>query len=366
MAAVELAAIGTVADVVPLVDENRSIVHGGLALMNDSRVEGIRQLVAVTKLVDKPALAAEDIAFSLGPRLNAAGRLNQASLGVELLVSESRQRVEQLAEYIHNLNSSRDSIERKIYKAAKKQLEAEFDPLNEPGIVVADRGWHQGVIGIVAGRLAEKYARPTVVISTDEHDIEKDGVGSARSALGINLYKALADSDEHLTSFGGHRAAAGCASPQEMSMRSGRHFLKRSASRQMSSSWFLKSRLILKVAFAELTLTAIREIEQLAPFGQENPRPVLCATRTNLVGEPKTMGESGRHLSVQLEQHGIRLRCVAFGFGDWAEPIQRADRPLDIVFQPYINEFRRNAFGPIAADGLACERRIAPGHTPVT
>ena len=340
VAAVELAAVGTVADVVPLIDENRLIVRAGLGFLVDSRIEGLRQLMALTGLDKKPQLGAEDIGFTLGPRLNAAGRLNQASLGVELLVSDSRQRVEQLAEYINNLNSSRDSIERKILKAARKQIDQQFNPEQEPAIVVADRGWHRGVIGIVAGRLAEKFHRPTVVISLDETDTKRPGVGSGRSALGIDLYQALGSAEDHLVQFGGHRAAAGLQiEPHEVDAFREAFFEGVS---QQADVLKLEPELAIDIeaAFAELTLPTLREMERMAPFGQDNPRPVLCASEVNLVGEPKRMGEGGRHLSLQLEQHGIRLRAVAFGNGDWAEELAAVGGSIDVVFKPSINEFR--------------------------
>ena len=155
--AVGIAAIGTVADVVPLVDENRILVRHGLQSLRQRPTPGLAALMKLTKLDQKAALDCEDIGFMLAPRLNAAGRLGQAQLGVELLTTESAERAAALAEYLHELNSSRDSLERSIYLAANKQVQQEFDPEHNAALVLAGRGWHAGVIGIVAGRLAEKY-----------------------------------------------------------------------------------------------------------------------------------------------------------------------------------------------------------------
>jgi len=340
VSAVGLAAIGTVADVVPLVDENRSIVRSGLKFLKDSDIDGIRQLLKLTKLDTKPELSAEDIGFTIGPRLNAAGRLGQATLGVELLTSNSLHRVEQLAEYINNLNSSRDSIERKISKAANKQIKDQFDPQTQPAIVVADRGWHKGVIGIVAGRIADKYQRPTVVISLDEHDESKPGVGSCRSSMGIDLYDALSNCREDLLTFGGHRAAAGIKIRADQ-VDAFRESMFEAVSSQADIVEMVPELSIdIEASFAELTLKTLNVIEKMSPFGQSNPRPVLVASDVTIVGSPKKMGENDRHLSMKLDHHGIRLRAVAFGKGDWAEELEQAGGPFDFAFHPVINEFR--------------------------
>ncbi len=208
MSAMGLVALGTVADVVPLVDENRILVRHGLVSLKHRPTVGLAALMKVTELDQKSALASEDIAFTLAPRLNAAGRFGQAQLGVELLTTESTERATALAEYIHQLNTSRDSLERSIYLAANKQAKEQFDPEGDAALVLGGVGWHPGVIGIVAGRLAEKYHRPVVVVGFDQAGV-KPGSGSARSAGGLDLHQTLARCGEHLLSHGGHAAAAG-------------------------------------------------------------------------------------------------------------------------------------------------------------
>ncbi len=208
MMAIGWAAIGTVADVVPLVGENRILVHYGVACLKNDCGLGLQQLMRVTQLDEKVRLRADDIGFTLAPRLNAAGRLGQAALAIELMVTNDPARALALAEYVHQLNVSRDSLDRKIYNAAKKELQEKHDPDNDPAIVLADPNWHVGVIGIVAGRLAEKYGLPTVLISLDPTGV-KAGTGSCRNGGGeFDLYDALANCREYLEGFGGHRAAA--------------------------------------------------------------------------------------------------------------------------------------------------------------
>ena len=181
--AVGLAALGTVADVVPLVDENRVLVHHGLASLAQCPTLGLATLMKIAKVESKingdgkPRLDSEDIGFSLAPRLNAAGRLAQAQLGVELLVTDRADRALELAQYIDQLNGSRQTLERSMQIAAKKQIEERFNEADDPAFVLADRGWHAGVIGIVAGRLAEKYHRPVVLVALDAMG-NRPGVGS--------------------------------------------------------------------------------------------------------------------------------------------------------------------------------------------
>lgn len=337
--AVGLTALGTVADVVPLIDENRIIVRQGLLSVQHQPPLGLAELLKVTKLAEKSSLSSEDIGFMIAPRLNAAGRLGQAALGVELLTTESPERATALAQYLHELNQSRDKIERSIYLAAKKQAEQEFDPVGDAALVLAGEGWHAGVIGIVAGRLAERYHRPVVLISLDATGI-KPGVGSCRSPNGLNLYTALTTCSDFLVGYGGHAAAAGLqiATDQVDTFRAA--FCEFAAGAMSEEDQIAEIEIDAEASLGQLTRTIVEQIEQLAPFGSGNPRPILCASGVKLVGEPKKMGGGDRHLSVRLGQHGTKMRAVAFGQADWAEPMQELAGPMDIAFRPIINEFR--------------------------
>ncbi len=203
-----LAAIGTVADVVPLIDENRIIVTSGLRALVAQPLPGLKKLLRSAKLEDCRQLSSEDIAFSIAPRLNAAGRLSQAQLGVELLTTNDDTRAEALSSYIETLNSNRESIERSITLAAHKQAKEVHVVHEDPAIVLAHSSWHAGVIGIVAGKLAERYHKPVVIIAIDPLGA-KPGTGSARSPSGVNLHAALESCRDLLVGCGGHAAAAG-------------------------------------------------------------------------------------------------------------------------------------------------------------
>jgi single-stranded-DNA-specific exonuclease len=341
--AVGLVAMGTVADIVPLVDENRIIVKHGLSSLRSQPTLGIAAMLKLTGLDQKKELSAEDIAFTLAPRLNAAGRLGQATLGVELLTTDNPERASALAEYLNELNSSRDSLERSIYLAANKQAQEQFDPVGDSALVLAGRGWHPGVIGIVASRLVDKYHRPVVVIAIDELGL-KPAVGSGRSVPGFNLHAALGACAETLLSFGGHAAAAGLKiDPAQIdAFRAG--FAEHASGEISTASRTAELRIDAEVPFSSLSTEAVLLLERLAPFGCGNPRPVLCAANVSLSEAPRKIGGGERHLSLRLDQGGTRLRSVAFGGGEWAEAIAAVSGELAVAFRPVINEYkgRRN------------------------
>ncbi len=338
LAAVGLAAVGTVADVVPLLDENRILVRHGLVSLRQRPLPGIAALLRVTGLDQKPQLSAEDIGFTLAPRLNAAGRLGQAQLGVELITTQSPDRAVSLAEYIHELNNSRETLERSVYLAAHKQAKEQSDPEAEPALVLAGVNWHPGVIGIVAGRLAEKYHRPVVIISWDQLGT-KPGIGSARSAGSLNLHQALAACSQHLLSHGGHAAAAGLKIEESKLDAFRADFCEYVAGEMSHEDRIAEVQIDAEATLSQLTLKTVEQIEQLAPFGNSNPRPILCASGVTLVGSPRRMGSGERHLALRVRQHGVTIRGVAFGQGEAADELASLAAPLDVAFRPVINEF---------------------------
>lgn len=339
VSAVGLAAMGTVADVVPLVDENRVLVRYGLSSLKEKPGVGLDALMKLAELDRKPYLDAEDIGFALGPRLNAAGRLGQAQLGVELLVTDRPDRAEELARYINGLNESRQKLERGIYLAASKQAKDTFDPSCDAALVLAERGWHPGVIGIVAGRLAEKYHRPTVLIALDPLGV-KPGTGSARSVPGFDLHAALCRCGEYLVAHGGHAAAAGLTIEQSQVEAFRAAFCELAAEEIREELRVAELRIDAEAPLSAFTLKVVGQIEQLAPFGQSNARPLLCTSGVTLAEPPRQIGASGNHLALKLTQHNVTLRAVAFGGGEWAEELAGVSAPLDVAFRPVINSFR--------------------------
>ena len=337
--AVGLAAIGTVADVVPLIDENRILVRFGLGCLKSQPTVGIAALLRSTKLNEKARLECDDLGFSIGPRLNAAGRLGQAELAIELLTTESEQRADTIALYMEEMNLQRQTMERSMVRAAAKQARDFGDPEQATALVLADHEWHAGVIGIVAGRLAEKYNCPVVMIANDPLGI-KPGIGSARSVPGFNLHEALAECGHLLESHGGHAAAAGLrVSPQNLAAFR-QAFCEVAAAKLCDADRSLEVLVDAEASLQMLTRQIVEQIENLAPFGHGNCRPVFCANDVRLVGEPKRMGATGKHLSMMFDQYGVKMRAVAFGGGDWEEELLRIDGPMSIAFRPVINHFR--------------------------
>jgi len=354
------AALGTVADVVPLVGENRVLVRHGLEVLRQQPTVGVEALLRVSQLAGQP-LASEDVAFALAPRLNAAGRLGQARLGVELLVTENPQRAAELAQYIDGLNQSRRSLEQSIYLAAVKQVKQHYPPEENAALVLCGHKWHPGVIGIVAGRLAEKYHRPVVMLSLDSSS-EQLAVGSARSVGSFNLYEALAACEELLVEFGGHAAAAGLKVHPRHIETFRQQFCEQVDGTIAPEDRTAELLIDAEVPLGTLTLEAVRQLEQLAPFGEGNPRPVICTTGVELAGPPRTMGGGGRHLSLMLRQGPVQLRAVAFGQAEWAEPLERHQGPLAVAFRPVINQFNgRRSVELHLADWLTLEQLRATG-----
>lgn len=340
MQSLALAAIGTIADVVPLVDENRVIVNHGLKTLRREPLPGLGELMKRTQLDQVSELTTENVSFSLAPRLNAAGRLGQAQLGIELMTIEAGERAGMLAEYIDGLNATRDTLQRSVQLAAQKQAKDEFDIEGDAALVLNGVGWHAGVIGVVAGRLAEKYAKPVIIISMDNTG-KADAVGSGRvGGTGINLYEALCECENRLVRFGGHPAAGGITI-READIEAFRGDFCEAVARQWTDQDITPSiQIDAEAPLGQLNLHIMNQIETLAPFGAGNPRPILMGRGVELAEPAKKMGGGERHLSVRLKQGDRVIRGVAFGASDWCDPLNECDGPIEIAYRPVINEFR--------------------------
>lgn len=337
--AVALAAIGTVADVVPLLDENRVLVHYGIhRSLSTQPPLGLSALAEVAGVSGKSQYGSEDVAFQLAPRLNAAGRLEQAALGIELLVTDREERARELAQYIDNLNQQRQTLERSIYLTALKQAKERFDPDNDPAFVLADPQWHRGVVGIVAGRLAEKLHRPVVLLCLSRSGTTP-AVGSARSIPGVHLHRALTTCEDHLLKYGGHAMAAG------LSLEPGAIDAFRAAFCEYVAENLDPAESVPELSIdAEFPLSAfsletVSQLERLAPFGEGNARPLMCTLGVQIT-DPKVIGKGERHLAMRVRQHNTTFRAVAFGAADRLGELADPGQVLDIAFRPAINEFR--------------------------
>lgn len=335
--AVVLASIGTVADVVPLLGENRVLVRYGLSGIFERPSLGLQALMKVAGLEDKKVLDAEDIGFGIAPRINAAGRLGQARLAVELLTTQNAERAASLADYLDQLNNNRRTVERRILKQAKQMVAEKPDWAEHGALVLSHDDWHPGVIGIVANRVAEHFEKPTILVSLNAET--RLGQGSGRSFAGFDLHAGLSACSQHLETFGGHAAAAGLRITADnidpfredlCQFINGNHEVHRRE---------LELRIDAEVRLGDCTPRAVRELDRLGPFGQGNPRPIFVSTGVELAEPPRKMGEGDRHLSLRVRQYGQTLRAVAFGRGEWADEIAQTNGSLSISFAPSINRF---------------------------
>jgi single-stranded-DNA-specific exonuclease len=334
-----LAALGTVADVVPLLDENRIIVRHGLECLRQRGGPGLAKLLELAGLQEKSTLDAEDVAFRLAPRLNAAGRFGEAAKGIELLTIADAERAESLASYVHELNARRETEERSILLAATKQALERFDPEHDAALVLADRGWNAGIVGIVAGRLADRFHRPVAIIAQGAHQ-GLVASGSLRSVPGFDVHEPLVACRELLVTCGGHAAAAGLRIDDTQIDAFRTAFVAEVTARMPDTLRRAQLTIDGETTLAGISLHAVEQIERLAPFGQGNRRPVLCASSVTLAEAPRTIGGGGRHLSLQVMQHGAKVRGVAFGGAEWLPHLPAPGQPFHIAFKPKINEFR--------------------------
>ncbi|MBW3539695.1 MAG: single-stranded-DNA-specific exonuclease RecJ [Planctomycetes bacterium] len=338
MGAVGLAALGTVADVVPLCGENRILVRYGLSSLLERPSTGLKALLNVAGLGDRRCLEAEHIGFALAPRINAAGRLGQARLAVELLTTGDPERAEALAKYLDELNGKRKTVERRIFKRARQLVDEHPDWEHAPALVLADADWHPGVIGIVASRIAEHYGRPALLLAVDaESGLAQ---GSGRTFAGFDLHAALAGCGGLLVSFGGHQAAAGLKLAADRVDEFREEFCRVVAARHTAASRDLEIRIDAEVRLADVHRHAVVELDRLGPFGCENPKPVFAATNVELVEPPRRMGEGEHHLSLRVRQYGTVLRAIAFGRGEWADEIAKCGGPLSIGFTAGLNTYK--------------------------
>ena len=338
ISAVGLTAIGTVADVVPLVGENRVLVRYGLSTLLERSNPGLKALMKVTGIDSQRELQSEDIGFSLAPRINAAGRLGQARLAVELLTTESTERAVALAEYLDQLNKNRQTVERRMFKQAKELVDENPDWQKQSALVLAHADWHAGVIGIVASRVAEHFEKPAIMISLNNDD--NIGQGSCRSFAGFNLHAALTACGDHLESYGGHQAAAGLRVHGDRIDAFRDAFCRFVTDNHHVTARDLELNIDAEVRLADLTHRAVTELDLMGPFGQDNPRPVFAASNVVLAEPPRKMGNGERHLSIRVRHYGKTMRGVAFGRADWADELAAVDGTISISFAANINRFR--------------------------
>ncbi len=319
----DLVAVGTAADIVPLVDENRVFVRYGLNTINNEPHVGIRALIETANL-RFGKIDVGQIIYGLAPRINAVGRLGSAERAVELMITSNSQRALHLASELESDNKARKEIDTHTLDEAITQVEGMFDPNIDKVIVAAQDQWHSGVIGIVASRLIERYYRPTVMISIE------DGVGkgSARSIPGFDLYESLRECSDLLTQFGGHTYAAGLTIPAENIPEFRARFNEVATGRLTDDDLIPKLKIDAALDINSITASLFDRLKQFAPFGPHNPRPVFVSYNVALAGYPRIVGNN--HLKFQLRRSGTIIDCIGFNLGDRINQLDPM-RPLNHV-----------------------------------
>lgn len=335
--AVGLAALGLVADVVPLHDENRIFVRHGLERIAARPSVGLTALIEVAQIGAGKPITSEDVAFKLAPRLNAAGRLQCARMVVELLTTKNAGKARDLAKYLEELNSDRQSKERKATQEAKDLLDGTALPA---GIVLASEEWHQGVVGIVAGRLAERYARPALVIAIKAED--GLAVGSGRSVPGFALHDALKACEAHLIGHGGHAAAAGFRlHPKNIDALRASFAAHAAAHFPTTGPPAPRLTLDAEVPLSAITNGLLKELDKLEPYGAGNPKPKFLAAGLKVEGARKIgTGDVQRHMDFRVRQGETVLRAVAWNMAERLEELTSANGDCCLAFTPKVNAWR--------------------------
>jgi single-stranded-DNA-specific exonuclease len=321
----DFVAVGTVADIVPLIEENRVLVRRGLRQLERSQWAGLRALIEVSQVTFP--VTAQDVGFRLGPRLNASGRLGDAMRSLRLLQTDDRAEAVAIASELNRNNRERQTVEMETFQQAEAQLQEGYDPARDWGIVLSGQNWHWGVIGIVASRLQKRYHRPTFVIGLNEEGL---GKGSGRSIDGISLVRALRDCAEDLELFGGHDMAAGLNIRAEK-VDAFREKFSRNVREQAGDGDVFQPALTLSGAISvpEVNDQLYRKFEELAPFGRMNPEPVFLFESIAYTRPASFFGRN--HVKLFVRGEKSEIEAVGFGLAehDWSRPPARLAGTLD-------------------------------------
>lgn len=328
----DLVALATVADLVPLDGENRVLVHSGLKTFRKTQVAGIRALSKVAK-VEIDQINAGHLGFQLAPRINAAGRIGDSADALEMLLVENEKEATRMAQQLDETNLERREEGQRMFEEALLDLESWYDPAVHKGVVVAGAGWHPGVIGIVASRVVERVYRPVVVVALGDELAR----GSARSISGFHLYEALSDCSEHLERFGGHKQAAGMdLLPEALPVF--RDAFNRAASARLGDpNPCPVLRPDIEIDLAQIDVQLVRWLGYLGPHGMGNPGPLFVAKHVYVTGA-RTVGTN--HLKAALRAGGGMLEAIGFGLSDRHAPESIGDRAYDVLFRLETNEWR--------------------------
>ena len=332
----DLIALGTAADMVPILNENRVLVHQGIRLIEQRLRPGLAALWQVAGLSGKEVTVGR-LVFGIAPKINAAGRLGYAGRAVNMLTTQNRFLAVSLARELMEENARRQAIQERTVEAAIFQVHAKHDLNVEKALILSSEDWHQGVIGIVAARIRDMFHRPTVIIAL-ENGI---GRGSARSMAGFDLYEALSHCQNHLLGFGGHAAAAGLSIDHRRLPEFISCFLDWAndnlAMEQLRPSLTIEGECPLNLIDSRF----LRFLHSLAPFGPGNRRPLFVSRAVKPVGMPRLVGDAANHLKCSFKQNGSTFDAIGFDMADHFEKLL-LKKPLDIAYVVEENEWQGN------------------------
>lgn len=322
----DLASLGTAADLVPLKDENRVIVHYGLQTLKTTRRPGLRELLNVAKVDIERDLSVTQVVFHVAPRINAAGRLGDANRAVELFTTTDSYRAKELAVELDHENKTRQAIQQTVIDEALFLVNSEVNLDKDKAIVLGSKGWHQGVVGIAASKIKEEFNRPAIIISFDE---EGNGKGSARSLKGLDLYEALSVTSNYLDNYGGHAMVVGLAIHESNLDSFRKDFLtfvnSKLSEDDLEPSIYLDG----EIGLADINHRFMDFMKKLGPYGPGNMRPKFAVANADVVGNPKVIG-NGDHIRFQVRQKQSTIDVVGFGLAKHYQDLILG-QPVDIA-----------------------------------
>ena len=330
----DLVALATSADMVPILDENRVLVHGGLDQLEESKSPGIHQLLVQTGLVGE-SLNVGKLVFGLAPKINAAGWMGDANRTVELLTTSDKTRAEELASILVRENKRRQLIQEDIVNDAIRLVHSQVDLENNKVVIIGAKGWHPGVVGIVASRIKDEFSRPAIVIAFDKEGI---GKGSARSIPNLDLYEALSYAAKFLEGYGGHPMAAGLT-VREDKFENFKSLFLRNVNKILTNDDLIPAISIDgEMALTDINSRFMRFLEKLGPFGPGNMRPKFVSRNLSISGQPRLMG-NGEHIRFIVSQNGRNYPAVGFKLSSHYEDLIRGV-PVDIAYVVEVNQWQ--------------------------
>lgn len=327
---IDLVALGTAADIVPLVGENRILTKFGMAQIARTTKPGLKSLIFVSGILGQK-IGTGQVVFILAPRINAVGRLGDADLAIKLLTTRDESKAAEIARILDEENQRRKSIDETTLAEALDMIEEDVDMTSDKAIVLASSGWHQGVIGIVASRLVERFHRPTIMIAIQGNE----GKGSARSIPRFHLYEALRECEDCLVKYGGHKYAAGLSILPEKIQPFREKFKKVSDEKLSAEDLVPRLSINSQLELEQINLELVNVLDLFAPFGPQNMRPVFMTRNLQVWGEPHVVGNN--HLRLRVKKEGPVFDCIGFGMGDLVKVLCMKGIRIDLAYVVEIN-----------------------------